>query len=136
MNKRQMRRRYLVNQRLQLGLAFRFFICMALVALISGWAVYYAIWRCVLEQFHGANLSMLYHAISVRLVLLGIGATACLSILSIFFSHKIAGPIYKMRLVLERSLENGQKPDEIQLRKGDAFKDFAESLNRFLREIC
>ncbi len=136
MSKRQIRRHYLINSKVQLGLAFRFFVCLLLVAALSGWAVYYAVWQTVLTEFHGVNISRMYHAITVRLVCYGIGATIILSVLSIFFSHKIVGPIYKIRVMLDRSVESGEKPGEIRLRRGDAFKDFAESLNRFIKKVC
>jgi len=117
-------------------MALRFFICLLLVAAVSGWAVYYAVWQTVLSEFHGVNISRMYHVVSMRLILYGIGATFALSVLSIFFSHKIVGPIYKIRVMLDRSVESGQKPGEIRLRRGDAFKDFAESLNRFVKKRC
>ncbi len=136
MSKRHVRKHYLINRRLQLGMALRFFLCMLLVAMVSGWAVYYAVWQTVLVEFHGIHISRMYHAISERLVIYGLGAVLSMSILSIFFSHRIAGPIYKIRRILDQSVEKGEKPDEIRLRRGDAFKDFAESLNRFVRSMC
>ncbi len=136
MAKRVIRKQYLVNNSLQLGMALRFFICMVLVAAASGWAVYYAVWQTVLVDFHGANLAKMYHAISQRLLFYGLGLVLCLSGLSIFFTHKIAGPIYKVRRILDESVEKGSKPREIRLRKGDQFKDFVSSFNKFLKEVC
>ncbi len=136
MGKRQIRRHYLVNSKVQIGIALRFFICLLVVAALSGWAVYYAVWQAVLTEFHGVNISKMYHAVSMRLVFYGLGTACILSVLSIFVSHKIAGPIYKIRLMLDHSVESGKKPEEIRLRRGDAFKDFAESLNRFVKTMC
>ncbi|HDM77581.1 MAG TPA: hypothetical protein ENG51_14090 [Deltaproteobacteria bacterium] len=42
MGKRQMRKQYLINKRFQINLAIRFFVCLLLVAMASGWAVYYS----------------------------------------------------------------------------------------------
>ncbi len=136
MKKRVMRRQYVINKKFQLGLALRFFLCMCLVALATGWAVYYAVWKTVLVEFHGVHLSRLYLAISQRLVVYGLGAIFSLSVLSIFFSHKIAGPIYKITRVLDQSTREGKRPPEIRLRRGDAFQEFAETLNRFLKKMC
>ncbi len=135
-NKRQIRRHYLINSKIQLGIALRFFICLLIVSAVSGWAVYYAVWQVVLSELHGVNISRMYHAVTLRLVLYGVGATFALSVLSIFFSHKMVGPIYKIRLILDRSVENGEKPEGIRLRRGDAFKDLADSLNRFIKKMC
>jgi len=51
-------------------------------------------------------------------------------VLSIFFSHKIAGPVYKMKTTIDKFLETGTGPETIHLRKGDAFKELSDFLNR------
>ena len=47
---------------------------------------------------------------------------------SIFSSHKIAGPLYRMKLNLE-SLKQGTIPEPIRLRRGDALQDEIKLLN-------
>ena len=101
----------------------------------SGWAVYYAVWKAVIIEMHGVRLARLYHVIGERILFYGLGAIIALSVLSIFFSHKIAGPVYRMQKTVDRFIETEAKPETIRLRKGDAFKDLAGSLNRLFSKI-
>jgi hypothetical protein len=51
------------------------------------------------------------------------------SLFSIFFSHKMAGPIKRIKNTLEA--HNNHKPvNMIKLRKGDFFQDLAELINK------
>ena len=51
----------------------------------------------------------------------------------IFFSHQLAGPIYRFRCAISETLE-GNPPNEIVLRKRDALKDFAEELMKLIKK--
>lgn len=48
--------------------------------------------------------------------------------ISIFFSHKIAGPIYKIKKYLKETRQ-GRPPNEVTLRKSDYFLDLADEIN-------
>ena len=52
----------------------------------------------------------------------------------LYFSHKMAGPVYRFKAELKR-IEEGKRVREIVLRKGDDFQDVAESLNRALERL-
>ena len=53
-------------------------------------------------------------------------------LLTIFFSHKVAGPIYRLERVCH-NLINGQYTDQIRLRKGDEMQNLANLLNEAIR---
>ncbi|MBP9674310.1 MAG: hypothetical protein KBD63_04375 [Bacteriovoracaceae bacterium] len=55
-------------------------------------------------------------------------------IICIFQSHKIAGPLYKIKKAL-LEIKTGIKPDVVVFRKGDHFKDLAENLNEVFGDI-
>lgn len=62
------------------------------------------------------------------LILLHLGFT-CLAFLScIFFSHKIAGPLYKLKKHLAEIREHGAK-GHLFFRKGDYFLELADEVN-------
>jgi signal transduction histidine kinase len=68
------------------------------------------------------------------LVLLHLGFT-CLTFLScIFFTHKVAGPIYKLQKHLKEIRENGIK-GHLFFRKGDHFSELADDVNLTLDSI-
>jgi methyl-accepting chemotaxis protein len=47
--------------------------------------------------------------------------------LTIFFMHRICGPVYRFEKIL-RAAASGQMPDGMNLRKNDEFKNLADSL--------
>jgi hypothetical protein len=68
------------------------------------------------------------------LVLLHLGFT-CLTFLScIFFSHKIAGPIYKLKKYLSEVRANTTK-GPLFFRKGDYFLDLADDVNQTIDQL-
>ena len=112
---------------------------MILVALLTGWAVYYAVWKLVLVELKGVYLANLYHAIGQRLVFYCLLVTLALAVLSIFFSHKIAGPIYRIQKTLTELTECDEPPEHlvpIKLRKHDYFKELAATINKFIEKRC
>lgn len=61
-----------------------------------------------------------------------VGLVMCISA-GIFYSHRLAGPICRIRRTLQEAHE-GKTVDPIVLRKNDEFKELAEDLNRILKD--
>ena len=57
---------------------------------------------------------------------------AMVSGISIFFSHKIVGPIHRFESALIQKTENPTEPVSCRLRSTDYFQDFAQLLHEFL----
>ncbi len=57
-----------------------------------------------------------------------VAVIALFGYVSIFFSHKIAGPIYRIKMAL-REMAAGNYSNRITLRKGDELVDVAEHIN-------
>lgn len=55
-------------------------------------------------------------------------------VLSIFMSHKIAGPMYKMTNYL-KNIQKGEKVEVLTFRNGDNFQEVAEQLNSTLNYL-
>jgi len=53
---------------------------------------------------------------------------------SLYFSHRIAGPMHRFNSVL-RALLEGRKPEVLKLREGDCFQETAELLGRLADKI-
>jgi hypothetical protein len=64
----------------------------------------------------------------IILFLWEMGFLGLIFIISIFFSHKVAGPLYKIKLYFS-DIMKGKGRDKLTLRKGDYFQDFAEEVN-------
>ncbi len=52
-------------------------------------------------------------------------------LLTIFFSHKLAGPVYRLELAMNRVLD-GDYSEEIHLRDGDQLRNLAELTNEVI----
>lgn len=83
----------------------------------------------VAEQLEGKRSSLI-----VILTLWQIGFTALVFITCIFFSHKIAGPMYKLQKFL-RSKRDGNVDGKLFFRKGDYFQEVADDFNETFDEI-
>jgi len=59
-------------------------------------------------------------------------ALAMVSGVSIFFSHKIVGPIHRFESALIQKTENPTEPVNCRLRSTDYFQDFSQRLHEFL----
>jgi nitrogen fixation/metabolism regulation signal transduction histidine kinase len=52
---------------------------------------------------------------------------------NIYYSHRIAGPVYRMKKVVQQKLD-GQKVEPIRFRKDDEFQELADLVNRLMEK--
>jgi nitrogen fixation/metabolism regulation signal transduction histidine kinase len=52
----------------------------------------------------------------------------------LFFSHRLAGPLFSMSRKL-KEIANGGAPEPVRLRKGDLLPDFADQLNEAIAAL-
>lgn len=55
-----------------------------------------------------------------------------IAVLSLFYSNKIAGPIYRLNLYFENAAQSIGKNKELSFREGDYFSEIPESVNAYL----
>ena len=55
--------------------------------------------------------------------------------LGVYLSHRVAGPIYRIRNSIEELINGHAKQDRITLRPKDEFQDLADSLNRLIYHL-
>jgi hypothetical protein len=75
-----------------------------------------------------ATLSMFVTAIGV------VGATTFVVIFSIYFLHKIAGPVYRIKGHMQRLID-GAEVSELVLRKDDQLQDLCQTYNQLLHHL-
>jgi methyl-accepting chemotaxis protein len=69
---------------------------------------------------------------------IGIGLFAIFNFAAIFLSHRIAGPLHRLRRHLE-DVADGGEPAEVHFRKGDLYQPLAVACNKLmarLREVA
>ena len=57
-----------------------------------------------------------------------------LALMAVWYSHKVAGPVYRIKSVIAGSMA-GETDQRIYLREGDELKDLAEKINALLERI-
>jgi hypothetical protein len=60
--------------------------------------------------------------------------TLLVGMLGVFFSHRIAGPLYNMRQRMKEMIA-GTYPEKIRLRKDDMLHEFAAEMNTLLQKL-
>jgi len=138
------RKRYIVESNFQKRFISRFVLIVSglillSVALVLG--VFYFKY-----QYHGADLrnliimvtpdgttdvSSLFQIVLTPILIAGLVFLVIIIPYSLFYSHKIAGPIYRFRKAID-FLINGKMDFMINLRKKDEFEDIANKMNELI----
>ena len=131
MRKAYKRRNYLINKRFQLAHTGGLIVIQTIAVLVTGLVMSWFYLFLIDPHLVCDHNTGLFRQLAVLLLLLNIG----LVVWSIKYTHSIAGPIYKIHNIL-RNAANGSFPEEpVRLRKGDRFKQLADSVNECLESM-
>jgi len=128
----------MVDRQYQLGMAWRMLLAFLLffaigIFLVFAPSMFGLLVGANLEELEpaGREFLILHRRIwpAVLFVLAGVFVYTAL------FSHRIAGPIYRINAVLQAMLR-GEYPKSVTLRKGDHFHQTAELLERLSRQLA
>ena len=131
-SKKVIRKQYIVKKGFQLRFMVVIIIAMVLIALVTALSLYSAVMQTLVTQFHGENLALIQHAITYKLFVRSLLLIFAIAILSVFISHRTAGPIYKFEQII-RALASGKVVQEIKLRKRDEFYELASAINNLIK---
>jgi nitrogen fixation/metabolism regulation signal transduction histidine kinase len=136
------RANFLINKRFQLK--FAFFVCSWIFALSMIYPIIiYNIFEYCMKLLNSGSTASPLAAAKVQeieskvLVLLGILQLLFLGItfiLSIFLSHRIAGPLYKLRRSMEE-VARGNFDLRITFRKNDHFMEMQDTFNDMIQHL-
>lgn len=126
------RRIYLIKTKLQLKYAGIILMFMFVTAWIVGSTVYYTGWLLMGEKlanvYPQGRLVSIMRVIDLTLILRLLLLTPLVVLLSIFLSHKIAGPLYRVERFI-KGVARGDLSAKLRLRKGDELQELAEAIN-------
>jgi methyl-accepting chemotaxis protein len=125
------RKKYIINKDLQLRLLLKFLFSLFIISFIIVWNFYYAMWTTLVNDLQGIGITVLKTSITIRMVILSVCLILVFTTFSIFLSHRIAGPIFKIKSVIDQ-IASGKTPQKFYLRKHDEFKELAESVNNLI----
>ena len=80
------------------------------------------------------EISIVKSDLILYLILIQIVLALVVFLSFIFFTHKIAGPLYKLRIHLE-GIREGKPITELTFRKGDYFHEVADEVSLFIESI-
>ncbi|OFZ21787.1 MAG: hypothetical protein A2X94_08455 [Bdellovibrionales bacterium GWB1_55_8] len=127
---------FLINRKFQVR--FAIFVCGWLLALSFIYPVIvYNMFEYFAGQMSGAAADRINKTGREILILLGMFQVIFLVLtflISIFISHRIAGPIYKLRKFMEEA-RNGVLRDDLSFRKKDHFSEIAGDYNDMIRSM-
>lgn len=133
------RKIYLINKPFQLKFSFY----LAIIILISS-AIYPLIIFDFITQVSQAisstfpkfstSLDTRLRSILVPVIAWQLFFSFLFFLIGIFFSHKIAGPIYKLQIFLKK-LSNREGRDKLYFRDGDYFSEIATEYNKLVDEL-
>jgi hypothetical protein len=128
------RRQILIDRQLQLGLSVHFvawlyFYVVAFAVLANA----ESIWALFTQpDSEGAHLEAVEHLQwFTKLTILPLTLTfACVAVHGVMITHRIAGPIYRIKAVIRDLAQRRLPSGPVTLRKGDCFRDVAEELTK------
>ena len=89
----------------------------------------------MLDQPGVQELLVQYSRLSLAITAIAVGGAALFVIvMSLFFLHRIAGPIYRIKVHM-LDLMAGEPPRELSFRQDDQLKDLADIFNDFMRHF-
>jgi len=126
------RRRLLIKKGLQLRYIGLIFIALILTSIVTGYTVFATGWTLFGQKlasvYPQGRLLHVLRGINMALVRNLIFVSPIIFILGLLFSHKIAGPLYRIEKTIDE-IAKGSLGLKIKLRRGDELKDLAEVVN-------
>ena len=140
------RHTYLIKTGLQLRYMGILIACMLTVSISVGWIIYHTSWNQIINtpDLSLDKLYLIFETVNSQLVWWILAFVFIIALISIFVSHKIAGPVYRLE-ESTKLIASGDLTHKVHLRHGDelgdlqdAFNEMSESLSKMVykdREI-
>ncbi len=130
---RKLRRKYFLpdssQPRLLLGIELIFFILLV----ISGFIFYLVANQDLTASYYQAHLKInnLRNILLPTLIALNLAGLIVGAVLALFFTHRIAGPLYRLSRIM-RNIGTGNLDHVIKFRKGDEMKEMERATETML----
>ena len=137
----QKRRTFLVNRNFQFR--FSLYVCSWLIALnLSYLLIIWTLFDFIMNYLALDPMGPMIKDLEQRrlelvqlLIFMQVTFTAFSFIISIYMSHRIAGPLEKLRKCLQEVAETGKFGQLISFRKSDFFRELADDFNRMIERV-
>ncbi len=129
--KKHKRKTYFLPNTSQAKILLAVQIILAVIGLIASAVLFILLNRDLTANFFSAHLTLrnVRDILFPSLLIINIVLLMMSGIINIFFSHRIAGPAYRISMVLKK-IASGDWSQKAFLRKGDYLKEIASALNQ------
>ncbi len=139
MEKKYKRHIYIINKSFQFKYLFIIIGVMLVTVVSVSFTTFYIIWSNVIKEYFfipeaSKKLVNIFIKTSELLIIPIIILLVIFSLIGIFYSHKIAGPLFRVKRICDE-LAKGNLNQHVKFRKGDEFHDIAESLNKVINGL-
>jgi len=136
---RYARKRYLIEKGFQIKYTLMVIAFMFLIAWLAGYTVYYTLFTLLGEKlanvYPQGRLMAIFKTVNATLFIRILLLIPFVTIISILLSHRIVGPVYRVRRYLSEVVAKGDFSAVLKLRKRDEFKNLAEAINNMTQDL-
>ena len=131
------RHTYLIKTGLQLRYMGILVACMLSVASGVGWIIYQTSWGQIARtpDLSLDKLYIIFENVNNQLVWWILAFVFLIAIISLFVSHKIAGPVYRLEETT-KLIAAGDLTHKVHLRQGDELGDLQDAFNSMSESLC
>ena len=130
------RHTYIIKTGLQLRYMGILTACMLTVAISVGWIIYHTSWKQIVNtpDLSIDKLYLIFENVNNQLLWWILGFVAIIAVISIFVSHKIAGPVYRLE-ESTKLIASGDLTHRVHLRQGDELGDLQDAFNEMTESL-
>lgn len=136
-----LRKKYIIGEPMQLKYLMVLLLSMLIPLLFVGGCLYFLIFNIMAEQlgipeYIAYNLFPVIKKIDLILVLGFPPLVILLLLWGVILSHRIAGPIKRLKAELDNIAKSGDYTKRLKVRKYDDLKELVASINNVLGKVC
>lgn len=128
-NEQSVRKKILINKKFQFKYAAMIVATLFVMVALVEWDIFYTMKTILPKVFFMEEIRQDLTAFHLLLAMKSLVFMVLVAFISVYFSHRIAGPIYRLEKDLIYMINEGDLTKQFRLREKDELKELAEALN-------
>ncbi|MFA5779006.1 MAG: HAMP domain-containing protein [Elusimicrobiota bacterium] len=128
-NAQSIRKKILINKKFQFKYAAMIVGTLFVMVALVEWDIFYTMKTILPKVFFMEEIRQDLTAFHLLLAVKSLVFMVLVAFISVYFSHRIAGPIYRLEKDLLTMINEGDLTKQFRLREKDELKELAEALN-------
>ncbi|PKM92578.1 MAG: hypothetical protein CVU80_02620, partial [Elusimicrobia bacterium HGW-Elusimicrobia-4] len=128
-NEQSVRKKILINKKFQFRYAAMIVSALFVMLVLVEWDIFYTMKTILPKVFFMEEIRQDLTAFHLLLAVKSLVFMVFVAFISVYFSHRIAGPIYRLTKDLLTMINDGDLTKQFRLREKDELKELAEALN-------